>query len=152
MSEGSAPTIHGSYLLPHFEHATVGDAMHPGVLSCDAEATLTDIARMMSTHHVHCIVVDHAARGEGDVSSAWGIISDLDLLRECLRPDVPDTVSDFALQAAIRVETTMALRDAAKLMLSNGVSHVVAANPETQQPVGVVSTLDIAGVLAWGEM
>ena len=57
MSEASALPSHGSYLLPHLEHATVADAMHPGILSCDAEATLTEVARIMSTHHVHCIVV-----------------------------------------------------------------------------------------------
>ena len=152
MSEASALTMHGSYLLPHFEHATVGDAMHPGVLACDAEATLVDVARMMSTHHVHCIVVEHAARGEGDGSPVWGMISDLDLLRAVLRPDAPETVSDLALQPADRVETTVALQDAAKLMLSKGVSHVVAVNPETQRPIGILSTLDVAGVLAWGEM
>lgn len=29
---------------------------------------------------------------------------------------------------------------------------VVAVNSETRRPVGILSTLDIAGVLAWGEM
>ena len=49
MSEGSVLPSHGSYLLPHFEHATVADAMHPGILSCDADATLTEVAPIMST-------------------------------------------------------------------------------------------------------
>ena len=63
MSDTSSVPSHGSYLLPHFDHATVGDAMHPGILSCDAEATLTEVARMMSTHHVHCIVVEGIRSG-----------------------------------------------------------------------------------------
>jgi hypothetical protein len=37
-------------------------------------------------------------------------------------------------------------------MLTRGISHIVAVNPETNRPVGILSTLDIAGVLAWGEM
>jgi CBS domain-containing protein len=45
----------------------------------------------------------------------------------------------------------MPLRDAADLMIANAASHVVAVNPDTQRPVGILSTLDIAGVLAWGE-
>jgi CBS domain-containing protein len=152
MSDRSVLPSHGSYLLPQFEHATVADAMHPGILACEAQATLAEVARMMSTHHVHCIVVTGAAEGDGSDSPVWGVISDFDLLRAGMRPDGPDTASDIARQPVIRVETTAALRDAAELMLTHGTGHVVAVNAETGRPVGILSTLDIAGVLAWGEM
>jgi len=151
VSEGSAESTHGSYLLPHFEHATVADAMHPGILSCDADATLTEVARMMSSHHVHCIVVRGAAESQAG-ESVWGIISDFDLLRAGMNPDAPDTAAALAGQPIISVETSTPLRDAAQLMLANGVSHVVGVEPGTHRPVGILSTLDIAGVLAWGEM
>ena len=72
MSEGGVLPSHGSYLLPQFEHATVADAMHPGILSCDADAPLTEVARMMSTHHVHCIVVTGTGEGDGDDSTGVG--------------------------------------------------------------------------------
>jgi len=152
MPESSAVPSHGSYLLPHFEHATVADAMHPGILSCDAEATLTEVARIMSTHHVHCIVVRGAAENGADESPVWGIISDFDLLRAGMRADAPDTAAALARQQVIRVETTAALRDAAQLMMTNGTGHVVAVDPQSGHPIGILSTLDIAGVLAWGEM
>ena len=45
---------HGSYLTQSLEHATVSDAMHPGILSCEPDASLTEVAKMMATHHVHC--------------------------------------------------------------------------------------------------
>ena len=152
MSDSSVPPSHGSYLLPRFEHATVADAMHPGILSCDAEAALSEVARMMSTHHVHCIVVGPIAEGGADGPKTWGIISDLDLLRAGMRPDSPATAADLAVRPAVSVDTTAPLREAADLMLSKGTSHVVAVNPEAGRPVGILSTLDIAGVLAWGEM
>ena len=152
MSEGSVLPSQGSYLLPHFEHATVADAMHPGILSCDADATLTEVARIMSTHHVHCIVVRGAAEAEAEESPVWGIISDFDLLRAGTRPDAPDTAAALARQPVIKVETTAALRDAAELMMTKGTGHIVAVNPQTGHPIGILSTLDIAGVLAWGEM
>jgi CBS domain-containing protein len=82
----------------------------------------------------------------------WGIISDLDLLRACMRPEAPDTAAELARQPVVSLKTTAALRDAAELMLTKGISHIVAVNPETNRPVGILSTLDIAGVLAWGEM
>lgn len=152
MPESSAMPSDGSYLLPQFEHATVADAMHPGILSCDAEATLTEVARIMSTHHVHCIVVRGAAEDEANESPVWGIISDFDLLRAGIRPDAPDTAAALARQPVIKVETTAALRDAAELMMTRGTGHVVAVHPQTGHPIGILSTLDIAGVLAWGEM
>jgi CBS domain-containing protein len=152
MPESSALPSHGSYLLPHFEHATVADAMHPGILSCGAEATLTEVARIMSTHHVHCIVVRGTAEDEADESPVWGIISDFDVLGAGLGSDAPETAAALARRSVIRVETTAALRDAAQLMMTEGTGHVVAVNPQTGHPVGILSTLDIAGVLAWGEM
>jgi CBS domain-containing protein len=152
MTEHSAVPTGGSYLLPHFEHATVADAMHPGILSCDAEATLTEVARIMSTHHVHCIVVRGGAAGELDGAPVRGIISDLDLLRAGTRPGAPDTAAALARQPVIRLDTTTALQEAAELMLTNRTSHIVAVEPESGEPVGILSSLDIAGVLAWGEM
>jgi CBS domain-containing protein len=44
------------------------------------------------------------------------------------------------------------LRDAAELMLAKSTSHVVAVNPVTKRPVGILSTLDVAGILGWGEL
>ena len=134
-----------------FEHATVADAMHPGILSCDPEATLTDVARMMSTHHVHCIAVERAESGEPDDSAVWGIISDLDLVRDGMRSDSPETAGELAQRGVVTVETTTALRETAELMLAKGTSHLVVVNPQTRHPVGILSTLDVAGVLARGE-
>jgi CBS domain-containing protein len=151
VSGSSVEPTRGSYLLPQFEHATVADAMHPGILSCDADATLTEVARMMSTHHVHSVAVRGAAEGQAG-ESVWGIISDFDVLRAGMRQDPPDTAAELGQQPIINVETSTALRDAADLMITNMVSHVVAVDPETQRPVGILSTLDIAGVLAWGEL
>ena len=66
--------------MPSLEHATVADAMHPGILSCEPDATLTEVAQMMATHHVHCIAVVGISHEEPRVL-VWGIISDLDLVR-----------------------------------------------------------------------
>jgi CBS domain-containing protein len=152
MSEPNVMPRHGSYLLPHVDQATVADAMHPGILSCDADAPLEDVARLMSSHHVHCVVVKGAADAPPGEPPVWKIISDLDLLRASMRRDAPDTAADLALQPVATVRTTDPLRDAAELMLATSTSHVVVVNPESKAAVGILSTLDIAGVLAWGEL
>lgn len=152
MSQTSLQPSHGSYLLPHLDHATVADAMHPGIPLCDAEATLPDVARMMSTHHVHCIVLGGGGDGEAGESPVLGIVSDFDVLRAGMRQDAPDTAAELARQPVIQVETTAPLRDAAELMLARSVSHVVVVNSLNKRPVGILSTLDIAGILGWGEL
>ena len=139
---------HGSYLMPSLEHATVADAMHPGILSCDPDATLTEIARMMVSNHVHSIVVMGEGEGEPLVR---GIVSDLDLVRAGIQSGPDQTAAALAVAPLITVELTTPLRDAGELMLMHGTTHVVVIDPAAQRPVGILSTLDIAGLVAWGE-
>ena len=142
---------HGSYRTPTLEHATVGDAMRRGVMACAPEASLTEVARMMATHHVHCIAVVGVSAGASGEALAWGVISDREVLAAGLAADDDQTARTLARHHVLTVEPTTSLRDAGEMMLTTGESHLLVMSPETQHPVGVVSTLDIAGVLAWGE-
>jgi CBS domain-containing protein len=141
---------HGSYLMPSLSHAVVSDAMHPGILSCEPDATLPDVARMMATHHVHCLAVVGISHEEPPCG-VWGVISDLDLVRAGIREGEAGTARALAQQPVVTVESTMPLRDAGEVMLENRVSHLVVVEPKTERPIGILSTADIAGVLAWGE-
>ena len=150
----SATTTHisqGSYLMPSLEHATVADAMHPGILSCEADATLKDVARMMATKHVHCIAVMGIAHDDSSERLVWGVISDLDVVRAGIRIAPDELAGALAQRPIITIEPTTPLREAGELMLARGVSHLLVVAPELQRPVGILSSFDIAGVLAWGE-
>lgn len=151
MSATTIARYHGSYLMPSLEHANVSDAMHPGVLTCDADATLTEVARLMATHHVHSVAVMGITHDPVGEKLVWGIISDLDVLRAGVRGAGDGGAAAVASQPVISVEPTMALREAGELMLAHGVSHIVVIDPHTQRPIGVLSTLDVAGVIGWGE-
>jgi predicted transcriptional regulator len=150
MSDTTTTSTHGSYLMPALERATVADAMHPGILTCEPDASVSEVARMMATHHVHCIAVVGISHGQPECF-VWGIISDLDLLAVGIRGERAATARDLADQPVITVRPTLPLCEAGHLMLANSVSHLVVADPETQRPTGILSTLDVAGVLAWGE-
>jgi CBS domain-containing protein len=150
MTETAFQPTHGSYLMQSLEHATVSDAMHPGILSCEPDATLADVAKMMATHHVHCVAVVGISH-EKPECFVWGIISDLELVRAGLEGGTDLTARGLATEPVVVVEPGMPLRDAAREMLARGVSHVIVTDPIAQRPVGVLSTLDLAGVLAWGE-
>jgi CBS domain-containing protein len=128
MPETAIQTHHGGYLMPSLEHATVADAMRPGILPCHADATATGVARLTATHHVHCVVViAHDRSGERLV---WGIISDLDLVRAGVRDGGDDSAGSVAQQPIISVGPSMPLREAGELMLAHGVSHLVVIEPD----------------------
>ena len=140
---------HG-FLTQSLERATVADAMHPGILSCEPDATLTEVAQVMAVHHVHCVAVIGISH-EDPECFVWGIVSDRDLVRAGVDEDAPQSARALAEQPLVVVEPAMPLRDAAREMAAHGVSHVVVCDPVAHRPIGVLSTLDVAGVLAWGE-
>jgi CBS domain-containing protein len=141
---------HGSYLTQSLEHATVSDAMHPGILSCEPDASLTEVAKIMASHHVHCVAVVGISHEEPECF-VWGIVSDLDLVRAGISDGGDETARALAKEPVVVVEPSTPLLEAAREMLGRHVSHVVVADPVAKRPIGVLSTLDIAGVLAWGE-
>jgi CBS domain-containing protein len=151
MPDTAIQPYHGSYLMRSLEHATVADAMHPGIISCQTDATVRDVARMMATHHVHCVAVMHPPQDDSTDPYVWGIISDLDLIGAGVSLGGGESAGALAQQPIITVKPTIALRDACELMLTHGVNHLVVIAPERLLPIGILSSLDVAGVLAWGE-
>lgn len=140
----------GSYLMPSLQHATVSDAMHPGILACEPDASLTEVAQMMASHHVHCLAVVGISHEQPECG-VWSVISDLDLVRAGIRDGGAPTARTIAQQPLVTVEPSMPLREAGELMLAHEVSHLVVTQPGSHRPVGILSTADIGGVLAWGE-
>jgi CBS domain-containing protein len=140
----------GSSLTPRFEHATVADVMRHGVITCSAETTLRMVARMMSSYHVHAVVVTEDD-GEGGIA-AWGLVSDFDVLRAADAGAEDLSAGEVSRSPAVMVSPADTLAHAAELMREHGTGHLVVIAENGSHPVGVVSTLDIAGVLAWGEV
>jgi CBS domain-containing protein len=138
----------GSYLMPAFENASVADAMRPGVMSCPPDVPAISIARMMATRHIHAVVIERvqvdAVHGEHPV---WGIVSDLDLARAACAGAEDLTAGELAAEP-VTIEPTASLVEAARMMDEQATAHLIVV--EDLRPVGMLSTLDIAGALAWG--
>jgi CBS domain-containing protein len=144
MSAGASSE--GSYRIPRLAHARVADAMRHGIFSCPADATVRDAARTMALHHVHTIIVTDPA-GDAPV----GVLSDVALIGALLdrREDRPlDEVAEDKLETVASDEPLAA---AAQLMRERGTAHLVVRDAHSGRPTGMLSTLDVAGVLAWGE-
>ena len=121
----------------------VSDAMRHGVLACQAETPLSVIARMMVEHRIHSVVVTNL---DGVSESAWGIVSDIDVLRSVPEDVEKCTASDVAGTELLTVEPDETLERAAQMMAEHEVAHVVVVSG--QRPVGVLSSLDVAAHLA----
>lgn len=150
MAGTATQNYHGSYLMPSIRHATVSDAMHPGLVSCEPDASAAEVAQLMATHHVHCIAVVGISHDKPECF-VWGIISDLDLVEAGIRDEGELTARDLAGQRIVTVEPSLPLREACQVMLTHNASHLVVTDPDAGRPIGILSTLDVAGVLAWGE-
>lgn len=127
---------------------TVGQVMHPGVLSCPADTPAVEVARMMAERSVHCVAVIGPARDGSGTPRVWGIVSDLDVVSALTRPGSPPAAADLATAPVITVRPSARLDEAAGAMVHHGVHHVVVTDPERHTPVGVLSTLDVAATLA----
>ncbi len=137
----------GSYLVPRFEHARVADAMRHGILSCAPDASLRSVARTMALRHVHTIVLT-----DPDDGRVRGILSARELLTALLdRPGAEPTAADVAEPGVETISSEETLANAAALMRRRGVGHLVVVDAHSAGPVGMLSALDIAGILAWGE-
>ncbi len=148
MTEALQP-YRGSYLVPAFERATVADVMRPGVMSCAPDAPLVTVAQTMATHHVHCVVVAGIATDDsGGDHLVWGLLSDMDMVRAAEAGIEGHTAADAARTEVVSVDLSTPLAEAAALMDEHGTAHLIVT--AGGQPAGVVSSLDIAGALAWG--
>jgi CBS domain-containing protein len=139
----------GSYLLPSFAKATAADVMRPGVMSCSPDLPAVMVARMMATHRIHAVVVEAIADPRAaDEAALWGVVSDMDLLHGARSGLDGLTARELAATAPVTIGPASPLSEAVRLMEQHDVAHLVVI--DAGRPVGVLSTLDVAGVLAWG--
>jgi len=132
----AAPTVARLDLM------TVEDYMHAGVVSCDPAAPLVTAARMLADEHIHCLVIAGIERTSNGSRLAWGTLTDRDLLRALDHGDLGVTVGAIAATEIVTVDPAESLARAVQLMNEHEITHLVVV--ETEFPVGVISSLDVA--------
>jgi CBS domain-containing protein len=134
---------------PSLEQITVSEAMHPGVVTCPRETPLRAVARMMSIYRIHAVVVFGEEPDDVGAAELWGVVSDLDLVNAASAGELEDrTAGGTAVTPIVMVDSHDTLAHAAQLMSEHEVTHLVVAHPDSGRPIGIVSTLDLARVLA----
>jgi CBS domain-containing protein len=146
MRNAPASTLRLAGRTPALWDVRVGDAMHAGVLTCTVEAPLSEVARIMASKHVHCVVVmteTHGGRWH------WGVVSDLDLVAGASVRDVEEqSAGGTAASPVVTIAPDDTLQRAAQLMTEHASTHLLVIDPGSKLPVGVLSTLDVARAVA----
>ena len=135
------------YLQPSLG-ARVADAMTAGVISCPPDTPLRVVAQLMALRRVHAIYVFDYGTEDDETVELWGLVSDLDLVAAAQGDIDRRTARDTSVTPLVSVRSDDSLRRAAQLMAEYGVSHVAVLDPVSKRPVGVLSTLDVARVVA----
>ena len=136
---------HPAYIGPAFADAKVDDAMRVGLVTCRPSASPKDAARMMAGYGIHCLIVADPATGGH--SQPLGMVDALEVARG--EADGRARIEEIATEP-VTIDADAPLADAARAMAEQRISHLIAVQPGTDRPVGVISASDVAAVLAWG--
>ena len=139
----SAREAHALYTGPPFGEARVHDAMRVGIITCRPETCLRDVARMMVSYGIHSVVVHDMTPG----AHPWGIVTTLDIAASADRDLEELRAEDVASTDVLTVPANETLEEAAKLMTSREITHLVVVEPATEWPCGMLSARDLARVL-----
>lgn len=124
---------------------SVGVVMTKGIISCDPERPLEEVAALMAEHRVHAVVVNHSPDGADEPT--WSIVSDLDLVGALGAPTKRDA-GHVAATPVVTISESDSLEHAAQLMAEYSAAHLIVVDPKNERPSGVISTLDLARALA----
>jgi len=117
--------------------------MHAGVLTCSADTPLSEVAGIMIKHRIHAVAVIDDKRRPIDVVSA------LDVVAAASSGNLSVTARvAAATEPLITISADAPLDRAAKLMTRHRVHHLIVVDPAGGYPVGILSTLDIAVLVA----
>jgi CBS domain-containing protein len=115
--------------------------MRLGVVTCAPDTPLSEVARLMSASRIHCVVVGGGRR------LVWGVVSDLDLARAAASGQEA-TAGQVAATEPVTASPYDALTDVAQVMAEHEVAHLVVIDGKDAEPMGMISTLDLARAFA----
>jgi len=128
--------------------AKVADAMTVGVINCTPDTQLGAVARLMAKYRVHAVFVYDYRDKDGDDLELWGLVSDLDVVAGAWAGIEERTAGESAVTPLVTVGRNDPLEHAAQLMAEHGVSHLAVKDEGSGRPVGVLSSLDVAQLIA----
>jgi CBS domain-containing protein len=102
----------------------------------------------MSQHRIHCVVVGRLAVDGHGTRFLWGVVSDLDLVRAAASGVEDLTAGQVAVTEPLSASPSDSLADVARMMGEHDVAHLIVVTEREREPIGVISTLDLARAAA----
>jgi CBS domain-containing protein len=128
---------------------TVGDVMSPSVINTPPQTPAVEVASLMARSQVHCVVVEGLARDRHRQEHlVWGIVSDLDLMKALAAERADATAGELAATEIVTVEPSESIEQVARLMAEHECTHLVVTAADSGEPIGVISSLDVAQGMA----
>jgi len=126
----------------------VKDLMHTGLITCQQNAPLGQVASLLAKYHVHALVVTDS------VGQPLGLISDFDLLAgewlstdsEALATMKQLTAGNLMTSPIDTIGADTPLQEAARIMLERQVHRLMVS--DHGEPVGIISISDIVAAIA----
>lgn len=126
---------------------TVGEVMRLGVVTCAPDTPLSEVARLMGAYRIHCVVVGGLNEDMRGTCLVWGVISDLDLAR-AVASGQEAAAGQVAATEPLTASPFDSLADVAQVMADHEVAHLVVVDAKVGEPMGMISTLDVARAAA----
>jgi CBS domain-containing protein len=102
------------------------------------------VAGILATHRIHAVVV-----ASPDEAAPRAIVTDRDVVFAHSEGKLDRlTASDVANEPTATVRADLDLRYASELMVQYGTTHIVVTSPDDRRPIGILSSLDVAGAVA----
>jgi CBS domain-containing protein len=127
----------------------VRDAMTTEIVTCTPDVPLAEVADLMVAHRIHSVVV--LAPPPGDPLGAdaeWSVLSDLDLIAAAPWGDALAGAGTIAASPRVVIHPDDTLAAAALAMAENATAHLLVVGDRGDEPVGILSALDVARILA----
>lgn len=127
----------------------VGEVMHPGVLTCQRETPIQDVARNMSENDVSALIVVN------DDGHMVGLISRTDLVNARLYEQYWKhwrglTAGHIMITDVVAVRSEDTLQHASKMMMERRIHRVVVVEEKNEglKPIGILSVTDVVRDIA----
>jgi CBS domain-containing protein len=128
--------------------ARVRDAMTAEIVTCTPDVPLADVADLMVGHRIHSVVVLAPPRRPLAEDPEWSVLSDLDLVAAAPWGEPGAGAGTIAASPRIVVHADDSLAAAALAMAEHATAHVLVVEEGADEPIGILSALDVARVLA----
>lgn len=122
----------------------VRDVMRRGVVTCDANDTVTEAAEMFADLNVHAMIV------LDEFAEACGVITETDVMKKYGQGIEDMTVEQIMTPHVLSVRATAPLADAVALMRARNVHQLVIykGEPTQRRPIGIISVKDVVRDMA----